>query len=151
MVCWELLTLPLLASESPQSAGSVRLLDFFSSWSPASSMMGSSLVCAEKMWRFVVKRKIETSCWNGAQLLYSFSAVYVFTNKLVKDFLKSNSEENLSKCSAKRSLNHLKSRSEEQTAAKPLLTACVSVAKMQFKKLYFWGGGWSQKYSRKKR
>lgn len=38
------LTLPLLARESPQSAGSVRLLDFFSSWSPASSMMGSSLV-----------------------------------------------------------------------------------------------------------
>lgn len=41
----ELLTLPLLARESPQSAGRVRLLDFFSSWSPASSMMGSSLVC----------------------------------------------------------------------------------------------------------
>lgn len=41
----EVLTLPLLARESPQSAGSVRLLDFFSSWSPASSMMGSSLVC----------------------------------------------------------------------------------------------------------
>lgn len=39
-----MLTLPLLARESPQSAGSVRLLDFFSSWSPASSMMGSSLV-----------------------------------------------------------------------------------------------------------
>lgn len=42
------LTLPLLARESPQSAGSVRLLDFFSSWSPASSMMGSSLVCMNR-------------------------------------------------------------------------------------------------------
>lgn len=88
MVCWELLTLPLLASESPQSAGSVRLLDFFSSWSPASSMMGSSLVCAEKMWRFVVKRKIYRRHVGRAPGFSSFSAVYVFTNKPVKDFLK---------------------------------------------------------------
>lgn len=49
----EVLTLPLLARESPQSAGSVRLLDFFSSWSPASSMMGSSLVCTQQMERNV--------------------------------------------------------------------------------------------------
>lgn len=41
------LTLPLLAKESPQSAGRVRLLDFFSSWSPASSTTGSSLVCMQ--------------------------------------------------------------------------------------------------------
>lgn len=45
----EVLTLPLLARESPQSAGSVRLLDFFSSMSPASSMMGSSLVCTHTL------------------------------------------------------------------------------------------------------